>query len=145
MLKIAVVILVVMLAYAGVYSLMCIVAPKAVLKNTVQASTEKTLDDAQNDGYLKALTVIMRNLGALALAGIIAELFILLTAFRKAQKWAWVALLIACSVGWLSGLIINIAIGDKTNMILHLIGIVVFLVGLLLPVKEFFAKPAAEV
>lgn len=31
----------------------------------------------------------------------------------------------------------------KTNMSLHIIGLVVFLVGMLLPIKEFSAKAAA--
>ena len=143
--KVAVVILVVVLAYACVYSLMCIIAPKVVLKSGLQASIGKTIDDAQNDGYLRGFTVVMRNLGALALSGIIADLFILLVAFRKAQKWAWVALLIAGCVGWLSGLIINIVIGDMTNMSLHIIGTVIFLVGLFLPIKAFFAGAPKQV
>jgi hypothetical protein len=142
MLKVAVVILIVMLAYAAVYSLMALIVPKVVLKSTIQASIEKTIDQAQNDGYLRALTVIMRHLGGLALAVVIAGFFILIVGFRKAQKWAWWALLIVCGIGWLIGVIINIATGDTTNMILHIIGLVIFLVAMLLPIKEFFAKAA---
>jgi len=145
MLKVAVIILVVMLAYATVYSLMSIVAPKVVLKSSIAASIEKTVDNARDDGYLKAFTTAQINIGVFALATTLAGFFVLFAGFRKAQQWAWWCFLVVAGVAWLGGLIITIVIGDKTNMILHLIGTVVFLVGLLLPVKEFFAKPAAEV
>lgn len=144
MLKVSVIILVVMFSYAAVYSLVAIIVPEVVLKSTLQASIGKTLDQAQNDGYLKVLTAIVIYLGGLALALVIAGFFILIIGFRKAQKWAWWALLIVCCIGWLVGLIINVPIGETTNVSLHIVGLVMFLVGLLLPVKTFFAKAVEE-
>ncbi|MGB9597477.1 MAG: hypothetical protein ACPL7B_14440 [Candidatus Poribacteria bacterium] len=140
MLKASVVILVVMLAFAAIYSLTALITPKAVLKSTINASIGKTLDEAQSAGYLRAITIVMRHLGGIALAQIIAGFFILFAGFRKAQKWAWFGLLIAGCVGWLIGVIVNIVIGDMTNLTLHIIGFVIFLVGVLLPVKHFFVK-----
>lgn len=140
MLKVSVIILIVMLAYASIYSLTALIAPKVVLKSNINASIGKTLDEAQSAGYLGAIAIIMRHLGGMALSQIIASFFILFAGFRKAQKWAWLALLIVGCVGWLIGLIINIVIGDMTNLTLHIIGFVIFLVGLLLPVKQFFVK-----
>jgi len=140
MLKASVIILTIMLAYAAIYSLMAIITPKAVMESVIQASIGKTIDNARNDGYLKALTFIVIHLGSLALAGVIAYFFILFIGFRKAQRWAWFALLIACGIGWLIGLILNIVIGNMMNIILQGIGVVLFLVGLLLPVKSFFGK-----
>lgn len=43
MLKVAVIILTVMLAYVAVYSLASLVAPKVVMKSVVKAITGKTL------------------------------------------------------------------------------------------------------
>lgn len=140
MLKAGVIILTVTLAYAAVYSLTAIIMPEMVLKNVIQASVGKTIENAQDDGYLKAFTVIMIHLGSLALAGVIADFYILYTGFRKAQKWAWLALFIAGGVGWLSGLILNIVIGNMMNIILQGMGTVMFLVGLLIPVKSFFRR-----
>ena len=85
MLKVAVVILVVMLAYACVYSLMCVIAPKVVLKSALQASAKKSIEDAENDGYLKAFTIDQIHIGAFALATTISGFFVLFAAFRKAQ------------------------------------------------------------
>ncbi len=140
MLKAAVAILTVTLAYAAIYSLTAIITPSAVMESVIQASIGKTIDNARDDGYLKALTVIVIHLGSLALAGVIADFFILYTGFRNAQRWAWFALLIAGGVAWLSGLILNIAIGNAMNIILQGIGVLMFLVGLFLPVKSFFVK-----
>jgi hypothetical protein len=140
MLKVAVVILTVMLAYAAIYSLMALIVPKVTLKSSIQASIGKTIDDVQNDGYLKAFTPIMRHLGGVSLSQLIASFFILFIGFQKAQRWAWFAILIIGCVGWGIGLIINIVIGDMTHITLHIIGVVMFLVGILLPIKSFFLK-----
>ena len=144
MLKVAVVILTVMLAYGCFYSLMGIVAPKLVIASSLVATAGKTLDDAKDAGYLKALTVSQRNVGVFALASAVSGFFVLFAAFQKAQKWAWWSFLAIGGIAWLGGLIITIAIGDKMNMIFHLIGLVIFLAGLLIPIKVFFAKDVAK-
>ena len=144
MLKFSVIILTFMFAYAAMYSLVAIIMPELVLKSTLQASIGKTLEQAQNDGYLKVLTTTVIYLGGLALALVIAGFFILIIGFRKAQKWAWWALLVVCCIGWSVGLIINAPIGETANVSLHIVGLVIFLVGLGLPVKTFFTKVAEQ-
>ncbi len=42
------------------------------------------------------------------------------------------------------GLIDYIIVGTSMHIVLQGIGVVIFLVGVLLPVKVFFAKPAEE-
>ena len=140
MLKASVIILVIMLAYAGVYSLMSIIVPKAVMKSALEATIGKTLDNARDDGYLRSLTAGQRNTGVFALASVASGFFVLFAAFRKAQRWAWWAFLVVGGIAWLGGLIVTMAIGDNTNMLMQLIGLVIFLVGLLIPVKAFFTK-----
>ena len=56
MLKVAVVILVIMLAYGGIYSLMSIIVPKVVMKSSLKTEGI-TVDNAREDGYLKSLVV----------------------------------------------------------------------------------------
>jgi hypothetical protein len=143
MLKVAVIILIVMLAYAGIYSLMSIFAPTVMMKSALTAATGKTIDNARSDGYLKALTVDQIKIGAFALATVASGFFVLFAAFQKAQKWAWYAFLVVGGIAWLNGLIITIATGDMMNMLLQIIGMVIFLVGLLIPIKVFFAKKEA--
>jgi hypothetical protein len=142
MLKAAVIILVIMLAYGGVYSLMSIIAPKVTIKSTLEARAGKTISDAESDGYLSALTGIQRHQGAFALTTTIAGFFVLFAGYRKAQKWAWWSFLIVGGIAWLWGLISTIVIGDNMNMILHVVGMVIFLVGILIPIKAFFGKEA---
>jgi len=140
MLRVAVIILIVMLVYAGIYSLMSIIVPTVMMKSALTATTGKTIDNARSDGYLKALTVDQIKTGAFALATVASGFFVLFAAFRKAQKWAWYAFLVVGGIAWLNGLIITIATGDMMNMLFQIIGMVIFLVGLLLPIEVFFTK-----
>ncbi len=143
MLKVAVVILVVMLAYATVYCLLGLIVPEVALKSNLGARG-KTVDEVRNDGYLGIIATSQRNIGVFALATIISAFFVLFAGFRKAEKWAWWAFLVVGNVAWVGSLIINIAIGNTTDAILHIIGTVVGLVGIFLPVKVFFGKEAEE-
>lgn len=143
MLKVAVAILVVMLAYACVYSLLGIIVPKVLLGSTLKASG-KSVEQAEEAGYMGIIATAQRNVGVFAMTTVISGAFVLFAAFRKAQRWAWWAFLVIGGVAWIGGLLITIGVGDKMNMILHLIGLVVFLVGLLLPVKEFFSGASGE-
>lgn len=140
MLKVGVVILIVMLAYATVYSLLNVIAPSVTLKSSVSASIGKTLEEAKEAGYLKAMTTAHRHLGVFAFATTISGFFVLFAGFRKGQKWAWWCYLVVGCIAWLGNTVIAIAIGDNMNLIMSLIGLVVFLVGLLIPVKAFFGS-----
>lgn len=51
MLKLAIFILVLMLIYAGAYSVVSIIKPEMIVGSTVEAATGKTLDDARTDNY----------------------------------------------------------------------------------------------
>lgn len=117
MLKVGTIILIIMLAYAVAYSVIGIIEPK--------------------------LTTGNRNTGVYALTTAISGFFILFAGFQKAQKWAWLAFLVVGGIAWLWGLIYSIAVVDKVNIILTAVGMVIFLVGLLLPVKAFFVKKQA--
>lgn len=144
MLRLAVFILVIMLIYAGAYSVISIIKPDMIVESTVKGATGKTLDDAQNDGYLAAFLVLSKDAGLFGLAATVSGLFILFTGFRKARKWAWLALLIAGGIAWVGGLILAISIGDRLNILIRAIGTAISLVGLLLPIKVFFAKQMQE-
>jgi hypothetical protein len=144
MLKVAVVILVIMLAYGGIYSLMSIFVPKAMMGSAFNARTGKALDSVQDADYLGMLVGTHRQLGLYALTTTIAGFFVLFAGFRKAQKWAWWSFLVVGGIAWLWGMISAIIIVDKVNMPLQIIGMVLFLVGILIPIKAFFGKEAPE-
>jgi len=140
MLKVAVIILTVMLAYAAVYSLISIVAPKVVMKSGAEAITGKTLDDAKTAGYLKALMALQRNTGIFAFCTALSGFFIVFVGFQKAQKWAWLAMLIVGGIAWIGSMLNSMAMGDNLNMTLELIGAVLCLLGVFLPIKSFFGQ-----
>ena len=94
MLKVAIIILLIMLVFGGVYSLMLIFVPKMILSSGFESTTGEKLADIQNASYLKVMVSEMMHMGALGLAATISCIFILFTAFRKAEKWTWWAVLI---------------------------------------------------
>lgn len=144
MLKVAVVVLIIMLAYGGIYSLINVFAPKVLMKSSFKAITGEALDSVTDAGYLKALSGSHRYMGVYSLATVICGFFVLFGAFQKAQKWAWWSFLVVSSIMWLWGLINAIVFVDAGNLIGHIIGLILFLVGILIPVKVFFVKAAEE-
>jgi hypothetical protein len=115
-----------------------------VTRGTFKNITGKELDSVQDAGYLSVLLDRQRSLGMFALTSLISGFFILFVGFRKAQKWAWWALLFVFGIGYLWGLIHNIVNVDTLNITLMAIGMVLLLIGLLLPVKDFFAEAGGE-
>jgi len=143
MLKVAVVILVIMLVYAGIYSLMNIIAPKLMIGSAFKSVAGKALGDVEDAGYLRALSGERRTVGLFALTTTIAGFFVLFAGFRKGQQWAWWSFLVVGGIAWLWGVIWAIVTADKVNMPFEIIGLVLFLVGILIPIKAFFAKKQA--
>ena len=142
MLKISVVILTVMLAFGGVYSVMTFAIPAFFVGEGFEATTGRTLESVQDEGYVDVLLSTERHVGAFAVASTLAGFFILFGAFRKAEAWGWWALLIVGLISWGWGLVENITHASTMNIIMHGAGTLVFLVGLLLPVGVFFGKKA---
>ncbi len=143
MLKVGVVIIVVVLIYGALPSLMAIITPSSSLKGVMQP-IGKTVEDARNDGYLGTLMLFQRTMAIYSLLLTMSGFFVLFAAFRKAQQWAWWALLILGGIAWIYGLIVNIVLGDNIAIIMELIGTALLLLGLFLPVKEFFGRASAE-
>ena len=144
MLKVAVVILIVMHVFAGFVALMAFIAPKMMLKSTYKAMTGNALDSVQDADFLKVVSNRQSKVGFYALTTVVFCFFVLIAGFRKAQKWAWWCLLIVAGVTWLEGLISYIIIGSLMYILIYAIGTVLLFVGVLLPVKEFFAKTAEQ-
>lgn len=140
MLRIAVIIMVAMLVFAGVYSFMSIFAPKLIAGSGFEASTGTTLDSIRDDAYLKSYLYANRTSGIFALGTTIAGFFIIFTGFRKKEQWAWWAVLIVGGLVWIWGLVNGLIVGDTFNSIMYLVGTVLVIVGLLVPVKIFFTK-----
>ena len=140
MLKTATTILIVLMIFAGLYGIFLIVSPETVANGTLEARSGKTFELLEDQDVAETIVVQTRHLGVFALATSIAVFFILLTGFKKGEKWAWWALVVVGGISWGYGLIMQILEKDMMNLILHLVGITLLLIGVLLPVKVFFTK-----
>jgi len=141
MLKVGTVLLAICLIFSCVYGLLLAISPGTLAGSTLEVRGE-TFEAVKDTGAGQAFIVQTRHLGVFAICISIALFFILFSAFNKGAQWAWWAFLFVGGIAWIYGLIVQILEADTLNMILHIIGIVIMAFGLLLPVKEFFAKKA---
>jgi hypothetical protein len=142
MLKTASAILLLGLLFGTAYTLVIIVSPQTVANSTLQARADMSLENIQDKGAAETIVTYARHMGVFGLTTNIAMFFVLFMGFKKAQKWAWWAFLFTGGIAWIFGLVTQIGEGDKMNMIGHVIGIGLWLIGILLPIKVFFAKKA---
>lgn len=142
MLKTATTILVIAMLFSALYSVVLVVSPQTIAGSTLQARTGMSLEAVQDQGAAETIVVQTRHMGIFGLTTSIAMFFILFVGFRKGQKWAWWAFLFVGGIAWCYGLVMQIIEKDTLNMIGHLIGIGLWLIGILLPMKEFFTKKA---
>ena len=142
MLKTASAILLLGLLFGTAYTLVIIVSPQTVANSTLEARADMTLANVQDQGAAETILTYGRHMGVFGLTTNIAMFFVLFMGFKKAQRWAWWAFLFAGGIAWIFGLATQIAEGDMMNLIGHVIGIVLWLIGILLPIKVFFPKKA---
>jgi len=141
MLKVGTILLAISLIFSSVYWILLVFTPPTISASTVEirgGNFEAAKDTAEGQAFI----VQTRHLGVMVICLSIAIFFVLFAAFNKGADWAWWAFLFGGGIAWLFGLIVQILEGDMLNMILHIIGIIILLLGLFLPVKKFFAKKA---
>jgi len=140
MLKTATAILLIGMIFATLYSLVLIVAPQTIGGSTLKARAGLEFTAVQDPGAAETIVVQTRHMGIFGLTTSIAMLFVLFAGFKKGQKWAWWAFLFVGGIAWLYGLVMQIIEKDMMNLIGHLIGTALWLLGILLAVKAFFPK-----
>jgi len=139
MLKVGTILLAIGLIFSSIYGILLVFTPATISASTVEVRGGN-LEAAKDTAVGQAFIVQTRHLGVMVICLSIAMFFVLFAAFNKGAQWAWWAFLFGGGIAWLFGLIVQILEGDMLNMILHIIGIIILLLGLFLPVKEFFAK-----
>ncbi|KPK64444.1 hypothetical protein AMJ83_01650 [candidate division WOR_3 bacterium SM23_42] len=139
--KISFVILLIMLLLALVYGLITVFAPEFIVARSFEGFTGKPwyIYDAVVGvgGYIITLE---RMAGGLGLALTLGALIVLFTAYRKVEKWAWYYMLVVGVIGWVNNLIANIAFKNTVTTTIIIIGLILIIIGLLIPVKDFFSK-----
>ena len=142
MLKTSTTVLFIGMLFAALYSLAIIVSPQTFANSTLEARAETKLENIQDQGAAEAIVVQTRHMGVFALTTSIAMFFVLFIGFKKGQKGAWWAFLFVGGIAWLYGLVMQISEGDMMNLVGHVIGTALWLIGILLPIKAFFPKKA---
>jgi hypothetical protein len=82
----------------------------------------------------------LRHMGVASFAVSIAAIFILLGGFRKAQRWAWWALLVTGVIVVGFATVVNYMIANRFDFATHVVVLVWLLAGLLIPLQVFFAR-----
>ena len=142
MLKTASVFLLIGLLFGTAYTVAIILSPQTVANSTLEARADTNLGNIQDKGAAETIVTYARHMGVFGLTTNIAMFFVFFMGFKKAQKWAWWAFLFTGGIAWIFGLVTQIGEGDQMNLIGHVIGIVLWLIGILLPLKTFFPKKA---
>jgi len=142
MLKTATAFLFIGMLFAALYSLVLVVSPQTIANSTLEARADTSLESIQDKGVAETIVVQTRHMGVFGLTTSIAMLFVLFTGFKKGQKWAWWAFLFVGGIAWLYGLVMQISEGDMMNLVGHVIGTGLWLIGILLPIKALFPKKA---
>ncbi len=140
MLKTATTILTITLLFSGVYGLLVTFNPQMIAESTLEARAGKVLADVEDPLVANVFVSQTRHLGVFAVCIAIALFFVLFKGFKKGEKWAWWAFLIAGGIAYGFGLVVQILEVDVLNLILHAIGTGLLLIGLLISYKAFPAK-----
>jgi len=140
MVRVSAIILFVLFVLAAGYSIVLIIVPTIVLEGDFQAITGKSYEEFLSSEAVQVSLSHIRHMQVFAVTSIVAGFFILFAGFRKAEKWAWWAMLVIGAIAWGYGAVINLLNGNTLDSVVHLVGLVVFLVALFLPLRKFMAR-----
>jgi hypothetical protein len=94
MVRISTIILFVLFVLAGGYSIACIAVPTIVLEGDFQAMTGKSYEELLAPEAIRVSVSHIRHMEVFGITTIVAGFFILFAGFRKAERWAWWAMLV---------------------------------------------------
>ena len=140
--KMSFVILLIMMILALIYALITIFMPQIIVMRSFQGYTGQSwLEFADSNptiaGYVLNLERMAGGIGlALALGGLI----VLMTAYKKAERWAWFYILVVGVIGWVNNLIANIIFKNPVTTTIIIVGLMLIAIGLIIPAKVFLSK-----
>ena len=79
---------------------------------------------------------------AMVLAVSILGIMLALTSYRKGEKWSWFAFLVSGIIVWGSNVAYYITLASSMNTVLMLIGLVLLVIGLVIPAKAILGGKA---
>jgi hypothetical protein len=105
-----------------------------------QAIAGKSYKEFLQPGALRVSISHARHMMVIAITQKVAALFILFAGFRKAERWAWWAMLVVGGLTCIYGAVINMLNGNTFDSAVHLVAFAGLVVALLLPVTKFFVR-----
>ena len=140
MVKVGSIILFVLFVLAAGYEIAIFAVPAMMLEGDFQATTGKSYKEFLQPEALRVSFSHARHMMVIAITQKVAALFILFAGFRKAERWAWWAMLVVGGITCVYGSAINILNGNTFDSAVHLVASAALVVALLLPVKRFFMQ-----
>jgi len=129
--------------YTLVMSLCWIFLTEVVFVSDFLAYTGQSYSDflASSPRYAEMYIITKKLFGVLMLLISLLILIITRKSYSKAEKWSWYALLITGTMLWGSLIGYRIIIGYVApSIVTFVIGVILFVVGIALPAKEFLGK-----
>ena len=145
-LKIGSIVMVVMAVYGLILGLIVHFGAKALITPVFASFTGQTWSDFVTANAKAADLWIMNNrlTVAMALAVSIIGILLALTSYRKGEKWSWFAFLVSGIIVWGSNVAYSIALASSINIVLVLIGLVLLVIGLVIPAKAILGAEAGK-
>jgi len=140
--QISFIILLIMTLIALIYAIVTALKPELLASRSFSLYTGQPWNDllTENATMANYILILERMAGGLGIAASIGGLFVLLTVFRKVEKWAWYYVLVVSIVGWGNNLLANILTKNSLIIVIILIGLSLVIVGLLLSAKIFLSQ-----
>jgi len=140
MVKVSTMILFVLFVLSAGYEIAIFAVPTMMLEGDFQAITGKSYREILSPEAIRVSVSHTRHMMVIGITQKVAAFFILFAGFRKAERWAWWAMLVVGGIACVYGAVVNVLNGNTFDSAVHLVALVVLVVSLLLPVKKFLAK-----
>lgn len=127
---------------ALVYALAAFTKPELLASRSFPLYTGLKWDNLLNESpnIAKYVLILERMCGGLGLATVLAGFFVLLTAFRKGEKWAWYCMMVVSLIGWGNNLLANVMMHNTPIIVIIIVGLLILVAGLIVSAKAFLGE-----
>jgi len=125
-----------------IYGVFAAVSPESFLSRSFPLYTGQPWNDflTQSTTLANYMIILEREAGGLGIALSLGGVIVLLTAFRKVEKWAWYYILVVSIIGWVNLLIANIIFKNSLIIVIIGIGLLLVVVGLIMSARVFLTN-----
>jgi hypothetical protein len=137
--QVSFVILIIESVIALLYSLGAFFIPELLTLRSFPLYTGQSWQSLLNENpeIANYIMILEGAAGGLGVTATLANLFVLLTGFRKGERWAWFFVLVVSILGWGSILITNILLKNLLSEIIMSGGMFLLVAALIISAKAF--------